>query len=337
MIPLFCSYFKRKEMDSVLNCLMTDSIGPGEITEKFVRTAKEKIGFDAGLALRSPYSALTAALMQLGLPEGAKIGVSPLAPLYHLLAIKSSGNLPCLIDYSVETCLPSVEEVSNAGCSAFIYFEPFGMLTDRTQLGSLSIPVIEDVSQALGASRGEWKAGDYGDFVLYGTENASVVNTGGGAVLFTRNRKNAPVVRTIADNTPAELILSDYNAALGIAQFKEMEQALQRRSELEARFQQSLARTRHKTFKQTDEGKSGLYAFPVVLESGMNDVLVYAKKNGIECASAFETSIIAMEDFPEDACPQAHALARRTVLFPLHQRVGQQEASIIEKVIATLP
>jgi dTDP-4-amino-4,6-dideoxygalactose transaminase len=64
---------------------------------------------------------------------------------------------------------------------------------------------------------------------------------------------------------------------------------------------------------------------------------VYAKKNGIECASAFETSIVALEDFPEDECPESHMLARRTVLFPLHQRISREEASIIEKVIATLP
>ncbi|MCE5255567.1 MAG: DegT/DnrJ/EryC1/StrS family aminotransferase [Spirochaetaceae bacterium] len=337
MTPLFCSYFKRKEMDSVLNCLMTDSIGPGDLTEKFVKTAREKIGFEAGMAFRSPYSAMVAALQQLGLAEGSKIGLSPLAPLYHLLAIRNSGYIPCFIDYSLETCLPIFESLASQGCSAFLCFEPFGMLADKAQLADCSIPVIEDITQALGARKGEQMAGDCGEFVVYGTENTSIVNTGGGALLFTRNRKNAPIVRAIADKTPAELILSDYNAALGLAQFKEMEQAQLRREELETRFQLSLARTRHKTFKQEAEGKSGLYAFPIILESGMNEVLVHARKNGIECSAAFDTGIISHESFPDDECPQAHAMARRTVLFPLHQRISAQEASIIEKVIATLP
>jgi len=337
MIPLFCSYFKRKEMDSVLSCLVTDSVGPGQVTEKYTKLAKEKLHFDAGVAFRTPYDALTFAFERLGLEQGARVGVGALAPFYHMLAIKKCGFQPVFIDYSLENCLPNMEQITSTGCSAFLNFEPFGILSDPAKLHSSTLPVIEDMSQALGARRAETEAGTLGDFVLYASENASAINTGGGALLFTRNKRNVAVLKSIADSLPPEVIMTDYNAALGLAQFKELDESLQRRLELESRFQQALARTRHKTFKQIDDGRSGLFAFPILLESGMNDVLVYAKKNGIECASAFETSIVAAEDFPTDACPEAHALLRRTVLFPLHQRISDREAAIIEKIIATLP
>ena len=337
MIPLFCSYFKRKEMDSVLSCLVTDSVGPGQVTEKYTKLAKEKLHFDVGVGFRTPYDALTFALERLGLEQSARVGVSALAPFYHLLAIKNCGFQPVFIDYSLENCLPNIEQLSLTGCSAFLNFEPFGILPDPVKLHSSMLPIIEDMSQALGACRAEALAGTLGDFVLYATENSSAINTGGGALLFTRNKRNVAILKSITDTLPPEVIMTDYNAALGLAQFKEIDGSLQRRFELESRFQQALARTRHKTFKQIDDGRSGLFAFPVLLESGMNDVLVYAKKNGIECACAFETSIVATEEFPVDECPEAHALLRRTVLFPLHQRISDREAGIIEKVIATLP
>ncbi|HOV95079.1 MAG TPA: DegT/DnrJ/EryC1/StrS family aminotransferase [Spirochaetales bacterium] len=324
-------------MDSVLSCLVTDSVGPGQVTEKYTKLAKEKLHFDAGVAFRTPYDALTFAFERLGLEQGARVGVGALAPFYHMLAIKKCGFQPVFIDYSLENCLPNMEQITSTGCSAFLNFEPFGILSDPAKLHSSTLPVIEDMSQALGARRAETEAGTLGDFVLYASENASAINTGGGALLFTRNKRNVAVLKSIADSLPPEVIMTDYNAALGLAQFKELDESLQRRLELESRFQQALARTRHKTFKQIDDGRSGLFAFPILLESGMNDVLVYAKKNGIECASAFETSIVAAEDFPTDACPEAHALLRRTVLFPLHQRISDREAAIIEKIIATLP
>lgn len=324
-------------MDTVLNCLVTDSVGPGEYAEKFLKNARETFGFEAAVALRSPYLALLLALRKLGLPPGAKVGLSPLAPLYHLNAVEDSDYSPIFIDHDLHTCAPELATLGQSGCSAFILFDVFGMLPDKKELEKTALPVIEDMTQALGAYRGGTRAGSFGSFTVYGLENSSLVTTGGGALLFASSRRDAPVIRNIAETTPAELLLTDYNAALGLAQLKELDSALQKRKELEEAFRIELARTRHKTFKQEDEGECGHYAFPIALESGMKDVIIHAKRNGIESAPAFEQSIIAAENFPGDECPGAHALAARSILFPLHQKIGGKDAQIIGKVIATLP
>ena len=98
-----------------------------------------------------------------------------------------------------------------------------------------------------------------------------------------------------------------------------------------------LSRTRHRTFRQTGDGQGGCYTFPVVLESSMKDVIIHAKRNGVEAAPAFGQSIIAKDDFPAGECPGAKLLALRCVLFPLHEKIAAKDASIIGKVLATLP
>ncbi|MFA5853429.1 MAG: DegT/DnrJ/EryC1/StrS family aminotransferase, partial [Spirochaetales bacterium] len=128
-----------------------------------------------------------------------------------------------------------------------------------------------------------------------------------------------------------------YNAALGLAQLRDLPNSLAKRRELEEKFQMELARTRHRTFKQEQEGRGGCFAFPVVLESGMKDVVIHAKRNGIEAAPAFEQSIIAGEGFPENECPGARSLAMRCVLFPLHEKISAKDAVILARVLATLP
>lgn len=324
-------------MDTVLGCLVTDSIGPGEYTEKFLKNAKEAFGYDAAVALRSPYLALTIALRKIGLPSGAKIAISPLAPLYQLNAIEDLGFLPIFIDHDPLTCLPQLETAGEQGCSAFILFEPFGMLPEKNAVASLGLPVIEDISQSLGAFKSDTKAGTLGNFAIYGLEQGSPVTSGGGALLFASTKRDAPVIRNIAETLPKEIMLTDYNAALGLAKLRDLQHTLSTRKELEASFQMQLARTRHRTFKQENEGASGYFVFPVVLESGMKDVVIHAKRNGVEAAPAFEQSIISREDFPEKECPGARTLAMRCILFPLHEKISAKDADIIAKVLATLP
>lgn len=324
-------------MDTVLGCLVTDSIGPGEYTEKFVKNAKEVFGYEAAVALRSPYFALAIALRRFGLPAGAKIALSPLAPLYQLNVVEDMGFEPCFIDHDPVSGLPDLQAVRTNACSTIVLFETFGILPEKSVVDGIGLPVIEDMSQSLGAFRGETKAGAIGNFSIYSLEQGSPVTSGGGALLFAPTRRDAPVIRGIADTLPKEVALTDYNAALGLAQLRDLHNTLARRKELEESFQQELARTKHRTFKQENQGQGGLYAFPVVLQSGMKDVIIHAKRNGVEAAPAFDESIISREDFPANECPGARSLSMRCILFPLHEKISAKDAGILAKVLATLP
>ena len=62
-------------MDTVLNCLVTDSVGPGEYLDRFQKSAREALGFEFGFAVRSPLVALGLALDSLALTEGDAVAV----------------------------------------------------------------------------------------------------------------------------------------------------------------------------------------------------------------------------------------------------------------------
>jgi dTDP-4-amino-4,6-dideoxygalactose transaminase len=325
-------------MDGVLNCLVTDSIGPGEFTEKFIKSAKEIFGYDSAIALRSPYFALVQALGLLGLGPGTKVAISPLAPLYHLMAVQSLGMIPVLIDHDAETCLPLLDSIKENACSCLVLFEAFGMLPLREEVKALEIPVIEDMSQSLGAERLGQKAGSIGNLSMYGLEEGSLVTAGGGALLFAVNKKDAFPLRNAAETMLPELGITDYNAALGISQLRGLHATLDKRKSLEQAFQMELARTRHKTFKQADDGQGGMIGFPIVLETSMKDAVFHARKNGVEAAPAFERSIIAMEGFEQNSnCPGCRILLNRCILFPLHEKIGSADSQILKRIIASLP
>jgi len=325
-------------MDGVLNCLVTDSIGPGDFKERFLKSAKEVFGFESAIALRSPYFALVQALSLLGLGNKAKVAISPLAPLYHLTAVQSLGMEAVMLDHDPETCLPVFSDVGKKACSCLILFDAFGMLPTREQVRELEIPVIEDMTQSLGAERLGAKAGSFGNLAIYGLEEGSLVTAGGGALLFAAAKKDSAPLKNSADTTLPEMLMTDYNAALGISQLKRLNATIEKRKNLESAFQQELSRTRYKTYKQLDGGNSGMTGFPILLETSMKEAIFHARKNGAEAAPAFERSIVSMEGFDENhTCPGCRMLFNRCVLFPLHEKIGSADASILKRIIASLP
>jgi perosamine synthetase len=338
-VPVFCSYIRRKDMDTVLNCLVTDAVGPGEYLDRFQKSAREALGFDFGFALRSPHLALDLALGALSLSEGDYVAVPALAPSYYARTLEARRLRPFFVDSETESSALDLRSLDAASPRprALVLFEAAGIMTDPEAVQAAGMPVIEDLSQALGAYIGEIKAGKLGQVSILGLEHGAIVTAGGGALLFAHARRDAIVLRNLSESLSPELEMTDYNAALGLAQLRDLEGSIAKRRELAALFAQSLSRTRHRLLAQTGDGEPGYWAFPVLLASGLKDVRAYAKKKEVETAPAFEGSMMSAGLVPEGSCPNARSLAMRCLLFPLHQRIGSGGSQKIARVLATLP
>jgi perosamine synthetase len=338
-IPVFRSYIRRKDMDTVLNCLVTDSVGPGEYLERFQRSARESLGYDFGFAVRSPYIALGLALDSLALTEGDAVAIPALAPAYYAEVLASRRLVPVYVDAAKDTAEPDIATIESLAPhpKAFVLHESLGIMPDPEAVASLGIAVIEDMSNAIGAYRGESRAGSLGRLAFLGLEHDSIVTSGGGALLAACGRREGQILRNLAESIAPELRMTDYNAALALAQLRDMESAIARRRELASTFAQSLARTRHRLLSQGGEGEQGYWAFPVSVASSIKDVSAYAKKKDVDTELAFTGSLLAKGFVAEDSCPNARSISLRCLLFPLHQRIGATAAEKIAKVLATLP
>jgi perosamine synthetase len=338
-IPVFRSYIRRKDMDTVLNCLVTDSVGPGEYLERFQKSAREALGFDYGFAVRGPGIALGLALDSLGLSDGDAVAIPALAPAFYAGVLASRRLEPVFVDAlpnSTEPDLPSLESLDPRP-KALVLYDALGLLPDPEAVSALGIPVIEDMTCALGAYRGESRAGSLGRVAVLGLEHDSIVTSGGGALVLAFAKREGTVLRNLAESIDPEIRMTDYNAALGLAQLRDLEAAVARRREMATAFAQSLARTRHRLISQGGEGECGYWALPVSVASSVKDVMAYARKKEVDSVLAFEGSLVGKGRVPEPACPNARSVAMRSLLFPLHQRIGAASVQKIAKVLATLP
>ncbi|MDA8410115.1 MAG: DegT/DnrJ/EryC1/StrS family aminotransferase [Treponema sp.] len=342
-IPVFSSYIKRKDMDSVLSCLMTDSVGPGVYHERFQKAAREYFGFEYCLLSRSPIDGMTLALKALGSGTSEVAVLSALAPRWIGYALKEHGVEIAWADVSQETANPSASDCVAAmdalgrRATLLVLAGGGGSIAEDSEYQELGLPQIEDVTRSLGATRGGEQRIFSSTLSLLSLESGSLLTSGGGSMLFASGKREATVLRNLADGLLPELRMTDYNASLGLAQLRDLEKGLGKRRELRSLFLQSIAGKKYRTFAQGGDAEPGCFSFPVVLESSIKDAIAYARKKDVETELAFVESCVSAGLVPEGRCPNARSLAMRTLLFPLHQRIGNAGAQKIARVLATLP
>ena len=338
-IPVYSSTIRRPEMDAVLTCMVEEKVGPGEANQKLIKLICDTYLAESAFAFRSPAIALYYVLKALDLPEKAGVMLSALAPAWQYLEILKQGFTPIVLDVdpaNLLVSLPAVEEGMKNGGRVLILHETLGNLHTIEALIGLGIPVIEDISQSAGAVYAETRAGSFGSFTVLGLEARDILTAGGGAILFSTNKKNCAVLKNIISNAPITDFLPDINAALAVIQVKNMDKNRQLRAEIYDLYVQALLQTKHKTLVFSENLQSPIYSFPVILENSVKEVKNYANRKEIEVELAFADSIASYLG-EKNTCMCAASLALRTVLFPLYPRLGIKNAAKISKVLGTLP
>jgi len=289
-----------------------------------------------------------------------------LQPLY----CDVSPAFPCMCRESIEQALDA-----NAGGPAvlcIVLHHTLGFLPDTASIAELGLPVIEDISQSFTVAPSVAPAASVagkaensrqpesappgvtqkerarGVFTILGLEERDMLTAGGGALLYAHTRRDSSLLRNYGD-LPPEYCLPDINAALAVVQFKEARKNIEKRAALAQAYVQASLRTRHKRFIPPDinvgsdvnGGSDGTeynnFAFPLVLETGLKDALVFARKKDVVLESAFENTIVGVSGGDSLNCPLSYSLSLRTVLFPLYPRLRQSEAERVSKLILAIP
>lgn len=340
-IPIFRPTLKRRDMGSVLGCIVSDKLGPGDLTRDLLARVAQATGTGGGVTVTSPYAGLSLALETLGLASGDAVVLSALAPAVHLRAVRDLGLVPLVADVDPESgCIDaaSVGALAARGAKAVVAHHALGFVAELEGLRATGLPVVEDISQALGARRADGvPCGGAGDLALLSMEPELIVTCGGGAVVLGRTRQAAAGLGRTAEGSPRYASLPDLNAALGIAQVAALERFLAVRREIAAAYAQALLRSRHRPLAQPGEAEPVPFSFPVLLDGSMKEVRAFALKKGVETRPAFADSASAVDGSVAEACPRARTLLLRCLLFPLYPMLARRDVEAVARVLASLP
>ena len=327
-------------MGSVLSCIVSDKIGPGEISRELVARACHLLGHAGGVTLRNSYLALSVALEALGLGASDPVILPALSPSLWLRVLLDRAMVPLVADVDPGSGTIDVQQVSalvQKGAKAMLVPHTLGVIADIEGLRAHGIPILEDASQALGGKIGELPCGGAADICLVSLDPEDIVTCGGGALVLARQKSVAAALRKTQEGSPLHSPLMDMNSALGISQLAALESFAAARREVALVYGQSLLRSRHTTLVQKTDAENVLSSFPVALADGMKEVRQYAMKKNVDTVPAFADSIAALEDSPAAHCANARSLVLRCLLFPLYPMLGKRDVEAVCRVLATLP
>jgi dTDP-4-amino-4,6-dideoxygalactose transaminase len=337
-------------MNAVLTALVEDRIGPGEQAQDLIRLVKEQLGFEYGVASRSPVFALSLALRALDLEKGQGVLISALSPFYYLQVIERLGLRPVVCDVepgqavmgkkSVEAALARARDSEpQVSVRAIVARHTLGYTVESASLAETGLFLVEDISRSFGTQGIAAESGAASVWTILGLEERDMITSGGGALLFAANRKNATVLRNSfpASGFPPEIGLSDMNAAMAVNQLREASKNLARRAEIAQIYAQAAQRTRHTRFVTREGVEYNNYAFPLVLETGLHEVEAYARRKEIEVKSPFEGTLIGKGLCKSEDCPESYSLSLRTVIFPIYPRLSAGEVEKVARLIQTVP
>src|SRR5574341_158919 len=153
----------------------------GQEVEAFEQEFAAYIGAKYAVGVGSGTDAIALSLLALGVGPGDEVITTPLTAVYTSLAISMTGATPVFVDidpdtYNLDPSLVSKKLTSRT--KAIVPVHLYGHPVDMDPLLELAreraLPVVEDASQAHGASYHGRKAGSLGAagcFSLYPTKN----------------------------------------------------------------------------------------------------------------------------------------------------------------------
>ncbi len=346
MIPLHRPSIRRKAMNSVLSCLVSDHIGPGPLNHELCSSMARYLSLYGGVAFSSYTRAVHCALDFLELEAGDRIILSAFSPSVYFDLLKAKGLQALVTDVDLESGLMQkleVERLMSLSPKAIIFHYTLGFVPESGDIFSLGIPVLEDISQALGSSLGDLPCGYRGNVTVLAMEADGIVTCGGGGLVLARDKNDFKSLKRIADGYPENVLLPDMNAALGISQMKEVDAFLNRRREIEKIFKAAFMRSRHECLVQKGEGTNTPFGFAVFVRDNVKRVRQYAGRKNIETKAAFAGSYVSCMG-PEEqrkscvnGCSSAGNLLLRCLQFPLYPSLKQRDVQLIAKVLASLP
>jgi aminotransferase EvaB len=167
----------------------------GEECKRFEAEFAAFCGAGHCIGVANGTDALELALRALEMGAGSRVATVANAGFYSMTAMGAIGAEPVFIDVDPVDHLMDLtalrEAVAAGQVDAIIVTHLYGLLHDMETVmevaasGPRRVPVIEDVAQAHGASRGGKRAGSFGDvatFSFYPTKNLGAIGDGGAIV-----------------------------------------------------------------------------------------------------------------------------------------------------------
>lgn len=226
---------EKKYVADCLNSGFVSTYGP--YVPEFESQFSRFLGGGCCISTQSGTSSIHLALYDAGISRGDEVLVPALTFVASVNPVKYVGAAPVFIDAAPDTWLidlNSIEKKISSRTKAIIIVDLYGNIVDRNALTELkekyNLIVIEDSTEALGGMYDNKYVGTFGDYGCFSFNGNKLLTTGGGGMLWVKDKTKAAHLKFLANQARAEkkgyfhpelgfnYRMTNLEASLGLAQ-----------------------------------------------------------------------------------------------------------------------
>jgi dTDP-4-amino-4,6-dideoxygalactose transaminase len=256
-----------KERELLLDAFDSNWLAPlGPHVDAFEKELAARVGLTDGAALSSGTAALHLALALVGVKAGDQVLVPTLTFVATANVVRYLGAEPILVDADPANWCVDVDlvasELKDRACrgkppAAVVSVDLLGGCPDYDTLvqvcDEFGIPLVEDAAEALGSSYRGRPAGSFGSCAAFSFNGNKIITTSGGGMLVSRSAEIVERARYLASQAREPFAhyehselgynyrLSNLLAAVGRGQLMGLDQGIEKRRLIQARYRDAFA------------------------------------------------------------------------------------------------
>lgn len=368
-VPFFQHDLGQPELDAIAEVLAGPLLTTGETVSRFERRFADYLGARHCLGLTSCTGGLHISLLALGVGPGDEVITTPMTFIASSTAILEAGAKPVFVDVEPATGLidpQAVEAAITSRTKAILPVHLYGQMCDMRALRSIAdhhgLKIVEDCAHCVEGIRDGVRPGQLGDtacFSFYATKNLTcgeggAVTTNDGALLeklrllrlHGMNKTAADRLRDGYKHWDMVTLGWKYNmdniqAAMLLPQLDRLEENLDKRHALAARYDQSLAEFPEIELPKVHPGvRHARHLFPVLVEAGRRDEVISRLQHaGIGVVVNYRaihllTYFREVLGYHAGDFPQAESLGDRVFSLPFYPNMPHEHVDTVVEELA---
>jgi dTDP-4-amino-4,6-dideoxygalactose transaminase len=362
-IPLSSPFLDEREEELVVEVLRSGRLSLGPWIDRFEELFAEQVGAPYAAAVSSGTAGLHLLCHAAGLKPGDEAIASPYSFVASANCAIYEGATPVFADVDLRTYNldpAAVEAAITPRTRAIVAVDIFGYPCELDPLRELcerhGLTLIQDACEALGATYRGRRVGSHGPSAVFALYPNKQITTGEGGVVTTQSEAEWLLLKSLRNQGRADgggwleharlgfnYRIDDIRAAIGIAQLEKLDEILERRRAVAARYTSMLEDVQGVTppLADDEEHVRSWFVYVVELDEGVDRerVIGVLERHGIGTARYLpavhlQPYMRERYGFTEGLCPVAESLARRTLALPFHTAIEPGDQERVVEVLA---
>jgi len=329
------------DIKAVTSVIESGQLSQGQKVAEFERELARFISKKKAVAVSSGTAALHLVLLALDVKEDDEVIIPSFVCSAVLNAVNYTGATAVLVDiepFAFNISVEAAKRVITKKTRAIIVPHMFGCPAEIEKLSELDIPIIEDCAQSIGANFRGQKVGSFGLFSVFSFYATKVLGTGEGGMVLSDSEDLISRIKDLReyDNKDDYILrynykMTDIQAALGLNQLSFLEEFIDRRREIAARYFQEF-KSCNFSLPVWKEGRDHIYyRFVIKTKDSTSEYLEKFQQKKVMCRRPVYIPLHIYLNL--SGFPRTTEAWQKTISIPLYPSLTEKE---IEKIVAAV-